>query len=108
MSVLHPMSKRCRDTGRRGESFPRRPVRSRLALQPLDERVLPSITEFSLPTPNRGPAGITRGPDGNLWFAEVDAVGGDRIGRITPAGQVTEFAAGITPGSQPFEITAGP
>ena len=35
------------------------------------------------------PRGITAGPDGNLWFTEGD---GDRIGRITPAGVVTEFS----------------
>ena len=39
------------------------------------------------------PYGIAAGPDGNLWFTEYD---GDRIGRITPAGVVTEFSAGIT------------
>src|SRR5947209_7554366 len=85
-----------------------RPQRPRLSLQPLDERILPSVTEFSLPAPNHGPAGITRGPDGNMWFTEVDAVNGNRIGRITPSGQITEFSAGITPGSQPFDIAVGP
>ena len=28
------------------------------------------ITEFSVPTANSGPSGITAGPDGNLWFTE--------------------------------------
>ena len=85
-----------------------RPVRTRLSLRPLDERILPSVTEFPLSAPNHGPAGITRGPDGNVWFTEVDAVNGNRIGRITPSGQIVEFATGITPGSQPFDIAAGP
>lgn len=80
----------------------------RLSLHALDDRILPSITEFSLPAPNHGPAGITRGPDGNIWFTEVEALNGNRIGRITQMGQITEFAAGITPGSQPFDITVGP
>jgi streptogramin lyase len=31
---------------------------------------------------------ITAGPDGNLWFAESN---GERIGRMTPAGVVSEF-----------------
>ena len=44
--------------------------------------------------PGQRPDGIAAGPDGNLWFTEDD---GDRIGRITPAGVVTEFSAGITP-----------
>jgi virginiamycin B lyase len=47
--------------------------------------------------------GITAGPDGNLWFTEILA---SRVGRITPAGVVTEFSAGIT--GSPEEITAGP
>ena len=55
--------------------------------------------------PSGGPVGITSGPDGNLWFTEHD---GNRIGRITPAGRVTEFSAGISPKSGPAGITAGP
>src|SRR5207248_1690576 len=51
----------------------------------------------------RGPTGITAGQDGNVWFT---ADGG--IGRITPAGVVTEFRAGITAGSGLSGITAGP
>ena len=38
----------------------------------------------------------------------VHRVNGDRIGRITPAGVVTEFSAGITAGSGPYGIAAGP
>ena len=30
------------------------------------------ITEFPIPTAGSGPAGIAAGPDGNLWFTEVD------------------------------------
>ena len=41
---------------------------------------------------------ITAGPDGNLWFTEFD---GNRIGRITPLGVVTEFSAGISAGADP-------
>src|SRR5262249_57683041 len=58
------------------------------------------------PPPSLGdPAEITAGPDGNLWFAEF---GSSRIGRITPAGVITEFSAGITPNSGPAGITRGP
>jgi streptogramin lyase len=47
------------------------------------------------------------GPDGNLWFTEQ--IGGNgAIGRISPTGQVTQFQTGISPGSQPVEITVGP
>jgi streptogramin lyase len=57
-------------------------------------------------TPGANPSDIALAPDGNLWFTESAAPG--RIGRITPAGQITEFAAGLTPNSQPTGITAGP
>ncbi len=63
-----------------------------------------TITEFSLPTASRGPAGITAGPDGALWYTEGD---GNRIGRITTAGVITEFPL-PAPNSGPFDITAGP
>ncbi len=48
--------------------------------------------------------GIAAGPDGNLWFTESD---GNRIGRITPAGIVTEFSI-PTAISYPRGIAAGP
>jgi streptogramin lyase len=35
------------------------------------------------------PYDIVTGPDGNLWFTEL---GGNRIGRMTPTGTVTEFS----------------
>ena len=64
------------------------------------------VTEFSAGiTAGARPSGITAGPDGNLWFTEVN---GNRIGRITPLGVVAEFSAGITAGAGPYGITAGP
>jgi streptogramin lyase len=51
------------------------------------------------------PGVIAAGPDGNLWF--LDAFERATIGRITPDGVITVFAA-PTPGSRPTEITAGP
>lgn len=48
---------------------------------------------------------ITTGPDGNLWFTEGS---GNRVGRITPQGVVTEFSEGITGDARPFGIVAGP
>jgi streptogramin lyase len=48
-----------------------------------------NITEFALPGQGSQPYRITSGPDGNLWFTEYQ---GNKIGRITPAGQITEFA----------------
>jgi virginiamycin B lyase len=62
------------------------------------------ITEFRVQTKNSNPAGITVGPDGNLWFTLRL---GNTIGRITPAGVITEFAI-PTANSRSEGITAGP
>ncbi|HQR12509.1 MAG TPA: choice-of-anchor Q domain-containing protein [Casimicrobiaceae bacterium] len=62
------------------------------------------ITEYSAGIPPApSPRGIVLGPDGNIWFSEQT---GDRIGRITPAGAVTEFS--LSPGANPGGITVGP
>jgi virginiamycin B lyase len=50
------------------------------------------------------PFGITRGPDGNVWFTEAR---GNAIGRITPTGKVTTFRL-PSPDRGPQLITAGP
>jgi streptogramin lyase len=82
----------------------------------LEARTLLSLTATTFPIPLVGlvqPDGITTGSDGNLWFTET---GADRIGRMTPAGVLTEFplpAVTISPGSTsprpgPTEITSGP
>ena len=47
---------------------------------------------------------IARGPDGAMWFTEVEA---NQIGRITTAGTVTEISAGLA-NSQPVGIASGP
>ena len=50
-----------------------------------------TITEFPLP-PGGSPYGITAGPDGNLWYGNPSfPTALPKIGRITPAGAVTEF-----------------
>lgn len=93
------------------------------------DRVTPQgqITQFSLPvhnvastgaggstgnggpvvdpvlTPDPSPDDIVVGPDGNLWFTES---GVDRIGRITPAGTITEFTT-PTADSNPTGIAVG-
>jgi virginiamycin B lyase len=59
-----------------------------------------TFTDFSDPTPDSSPLDITDGPDGNLWFTETD-----RIGRITPAGAITEFGEGL---GHAYGITDGP
>src|SRR5262245_30194294 len=49
------------------------------------------------------PLDIVAGPDGNFWFAEMV----HRIGRMTPAGVVTEFPI-PTASAGPESIVAGP
>ena len=63
-------------------------------------------TEFG---PLQGPAtSIAAGPDGNVWFAEsLDPKALPVIGRITPAGVITEFTAGLEAGQSIGGITAG-
>jgi streptogramin lyase len=67
-----------------------------------------TIDEFTSPViKNGGPLDVTAGPDGNLWFTELSA---SRVGRITPAGQITDWSngAGVSLDSQPRGIAAGP
>ncbi|HXC75648.1 MAG TPA: GH25 family lysozyme [Candidatus Acidoferrum sp.] len=63
-----------------------------------------SISEFSTGITSPG-AQITYGPDGNSWFTEPT---GNKIGKITPAGVVTEYASGIAAAAGLGAITAGP
>jgi streptogramin lyase len=74
------------------------------------------VTEFSSGiTAESGPSGITKGADGNMWFTEET---GNAIGRITPAGAVTQFGAhpvneetaegALGVNSFPTTITPGP
>jgi virginiamycin B lyase len=69
-------------------------------------RITPSgsITQFPLGSdPSFASAGITAGPDGNLWFTEP---GANSIGRISVAGAVERFAI-PTANSLPIDITPG-
>ncbi len=53
---------------------------------------------------NSKPWNITAGPDGALWFTELDA---NRIGRITTSGAITEYTV-PTANAGPYGIAAGP
>ena len=73
-----------------------------------------TVTEYNNTglSANAGLEEIVTGPDGNLWFTESIA---HKVGEFvlngtgsTPAGTITEYSTGITPGSVPFGITAGP
>ena len=61
------------------------------------------ISQFTagLNAGSQQPLFITRGPDGNLWFADQDYA----IGRMTPTGTVTEYT-GVA--GQPQDIVTGP
>ncbi|HWZ89515.1 MAG TPA: hypothetical protein VNW92_11715, partial [Polyangiaceae bacterium] len=67
-------------------------------------KITPSgtVTEYPIATAASNPRGITAGPDGNVWFTELD---GHNIGRVTPTGTITEFP--IPSGASPGGITAG-
>jgi virginiamycin B lyase len=71
------------------------------------------ITEFALPRPNSGPGDITAGADGHMWFVELSGTmdgrkpDGNRVGRITMKGEVTEFPIPSQTGS-PINIAVGP
>ncbi len=72
-----------------------------------------AVTEFELPRPDSGPGDITAGADGAMWFVELSggmdrlATSGNRVGRITMEGKVTEFAM-PAPGPSPINIAVGP
>jgi len=78
-------------------------------------RIAPSgaVQEFDLPRPNSGPGDITAGADGAMWFVElsggIDGVltNGNRVGRITMSGVVSEFVMPLQ-GPSPINIAVGP
>jgi len=80
---------------------------SRLMVETLEDRCLLAarFTELAVPPASVSLEGITAGPDGNLWYTSFNS---SRIGRVTPAGLVTEFEAGSNPNSGPVGITVGP
>jgi virginiamycin B lyase len=68
------------------------------AAQPWD-----SMNSYPVPTLYSGLAGITRGPDGAVWFTEANA---DYIGQITASGAITQYSS--YPAYGPLSITTGP
>jgi streptogramin lyase len=58
-------------------------------------------TSWRLPQRRATPVRITAGSDGALWFTEEDA---HAIGRITTAGDITEFP--LRTGLSPYDITS--
>jgi streptogramin lyase len=71
-------------------------------------RIAPDGAITELPIRTRwSPGHIVAGRDATLWFTEGEGLS-NVIGRITPAGVVTEFSAGITQLAHPDAIAAGP
>lgn len=62
------------------------------------------VQTFAIPTVGSVPIYIKAGPDNNMWFTELV---GNKIGRITPDGTITEFAI-PTPNSRPIAIIPEP
>jgi streptogramin lyase len=79
-------------------------------------RITPAgaITEFNKEA-EHAPRSMTLGPDGNVWYTAgvpgLKKLGEEyetsAIGRITPAGQVTEFTAGLSTKPLLGQITTG-
>ena len=59
-----------------------------------------TLKQFKVPTANSQPRAITNTPDGNRWFTEGTEFTSApaKIGRITPAGSITEFAPDVADG----------
>ena len=58
------------------------------------------LKQFKVPTADSKPRAITNGSDGNRWFTEGTEFTSApaKIARITPAGDITEFAPGVADG----------
>jgi streptogramin lyase len=77
---------------------------ARPAIEVLEDRCLLAGVVSLYPTPlsdYNGPDHLTVGPDGNFWYTESS---GESVGRMTPAGVVTEFRTHAFTGS----MTVGP
>lgn len=67
--------------------------------------VIPSqATEPTKSNKGSWPRGITVGPDGQIWFAEMAA---NKIGRVTLTGEFSEFEI-PTPKAQAYGVVTGP
>jgi len=67
------------------------------------DRMTPTgeVTQFELPGPGGFPTRLALGPEGNVWFTEIQ----DKVGRITPTGAIQMFP--LPRGARPLEIVLG-
>ena len=64
-----------------------------------------SVTnEYAIPTAASNPGGLVKGPDGSVWFTEIN---GNKIGKLSQAAVVTDYAV-PSAGAMPQTITVGP
>ena len=63
-----------------------------------------TATEFPIPTPGSAPSGIAPGPDGNLWYAELEP---DKIGQVSTAGTTLTESSTPSSGVEPYGVTPG-
>lgn len=66
--------------------------------------VTPTVTLFPVPTASSKPWLLTAASDGNVYFTES---GAEKIGRISPAGTITEMADSQSPPWAPTGIMQG-
>jgi virginiamycin B lyase len=68
------------------------------------DRMTPAgdLAQFELPGPGSFPTRLAVGPDGNVWFTEMQE---DKVGGITPSGSIQMFQ--LPSGARPLEIVAG-
>ena len=66
-----------------------------------------ALKQFKVPTADSQPRAITNGSDGNRWFTEGTEFTNapPKIARITPAGDITEFAPEVVDGCNQCIIT---
>ena len=75
-----------------------------VAVAPSPARSAPDdVTMFALPA-GASPNSVVGGPDGNVWYAD----GRDVIGKISPAGTVTEFVVNPNSFYAPYDLVLGP
>lgn len=70
----------------------------RAAAAPLKEFKLPAGTTVT---------SLIDGPDGRLWFGERTSTGAAEIGRMTPAGKISQITKGFLPGAQIHALVLG-
>lgn len=68
-----------------------------VAWEGVTHRVTPQrgagFTAYAVPTSDAGLGNIVTAPNGDMWFVEADS---NQVGRITPAGVITEYDLGPT------------